>query len=164
MAANITYMDRIAGNTIIQFTDIDPALLEVDAVVEEQDTNLLMGNPPVIKMSVESFSSLVKKMEMQSPVMPGTITVKQSIPKRFIAVVYDIEHNPISLQAWIEEALMNILIKCNKHKVTTLAMPLLGTAYGSFKEQEIIDLLQTSLIENRHQYPRKILIYKLQTS
>ena len=155
-------MDRVAGNTIIRFTETDPVLLEVDAVVEEQDTNFLMGNPPVIKVTVESFSSLVKKMEVQTPATPGTMTVKQSIPKRFIVVVYDIEHKPITSPVWIEQALKNILINCEKHKITTLAMPLLGTAYGKFKDEEIIDLLQSSLIENRHQFPRKILIYKIQ--
>ena len=31
----LTQLDYIADNTIIQFTETDPALLQVDAIVEE---------------------------------------------------------------------------------------------------------------------------------
>ena len=43
-----TQLDYIAGSTIIRFTETDPALLQVDVVVEEQDTNLILGKSPVI--------------------------------------------------------------------------------------------------------------------
>jgi len=163
MANNIKALDRIAGQTIIQFTDIDPANLKVDAVVEEQDTNLLLGMAPVIMETIESFPALVDKMEQQVREMPGNIIVKQSKPKRLIAIVYDVEHTPICEESWVKEVLQKIFVQCYKHKINSLAMPLLGTTYGKLTDETIIDLLQYLLIKNRHHNPKKILIYEKQT-
>jgi len=160
MGSTLTQLDHIAGNTIIQFTETDPALLNVDAVVEEQDTNLILGKSPVILDTIESFPALVKKMEQQTCEKVGNVLVKQSIPIRFIAIVYDVEHTPIGMTVWIEEAIRNILAQCGKHRIKTLAMPLLGTSYGKLEEEHIIKLLQESLIQNRQQTLKKIWIYQ----
>jgi len=158
MVSALTQLDHIAGNTIIQFTETDPALLNVDAVVEEQDTNLILGKSPVILETIENFPTLVKKMEQQTQEIVGNVLVKQSIPIRFIAIVYDVEHTPIGKKIWIEDAIQNILAQCDKYRIKTLAMPLLGTSYGKLKEESIIQLLQDSLIQNRQQTLKKILI------
>jgi len=160
MGSALTQLDHIAGNTIIQFTETDPALLNVDAVVEEQDTNLILGKSPVILETIENFPTLVKKMEQQTQEIVGNVLVKQSIPIRFIAIVYDVEHTPIGKKIWIEDAIQNILAQCDKYRIKTLAMPLLGTSYGKLKEESIIQLLQDSLIQNRQQTLKKILIYR----
>jgi len=162
MASPLTQLDHIAGNTIIQFTDTDPALLMVDAVVEEQDTNLLLGKTPVIMDTIESFPALLKKMEQQVHEIPGNVIVKRSVPKRLIAIVYDVENTPICTKTWIEEALQNILAQCDKYEIKTLAMPLLGTSYGKLNEETSIRLLQDLLFKNRQQHLKKILIYKNQ--
>ena len=160
MGSTLTQLDHIAGNIIIQFTETDPALLNVDAIVEEQDTNLILGRSPVILETIESFPALVKKIGQQTREIVGNVLVKQSIPIRFIAIVYDVEHTPIGKKTWIEEAIQNILAQCDKYKIKTLAMPLLGTSYGKLEEESIIQLLQHSLIKNRQQTLKKILIYR----
>ena len=160
MGSTLTQLDHIAGNTIIQFTETDPALLNVDAVVEEQDTNLILGKSPIILETIENFPTLVKKMEQQTREIVGNVLVKQSNPIRFIAIVYDVEHTPIGKKTWIEKAIQNILTQCDKYRIKTLAMPLLGTCYGKLEEESIIQLLQYSLIQNRQQTLKKILIYR----
>ncbi len=160
MGNTLAQLDHIAGNTIIQFTENDPALLKVNAVIEEQDTNLLLGKTPVIMETIESFPALVKKMERQTRETPGNVIVKQSVPKRMIAIVYDVEHTPISKKSWIEKALQNILVQCEEYKIKSLAMPLLGTSYGKLKDETIMQLLQGMLIKDRHQYLKRIFIYK----
>lgn len=160
MTNNLTQLDRIAGSTIIQFTSTDPALLKVDAVVEEQDTNLVLGKAPVIMESVESFPALIQKMEKQTLQLPGSVIVKQSSPKRFIAIVYDVEQTPICREPWIKDSLENVLDQCDKYKIKKLAMPLLGTSYGKVKEDKVIGLLQDALFNKQYQYLKKILIYK----
>jgi hypothetical protein len=161
MGSTLTQLVHIAGNTVIQFTETDPALLNVDAVVEEQDTNLILGKSPVILDTIESFPSMVNKMEQQTCEKVGNVLVKQSVPIRFIAIVYDVEHTPIGEKIWIEEAILNILAHCDKYRIKTLAMPLLGTSYGKLEEESIIQMLQNSLIQNRRQTLKKILIYKI---
>lgn len=162
MPNHINQLDRIAGQTIIQFTDIDPAKLKVDAVVEEQDTNLLLGKAPVIMETVESLPALVDQMEQQVRESPGSIIVKKSKPKRLIAIVYDVEHTPICEESWVKEVLQKIFSECHKHKIICLAMPLLGTTYGKLTDETIIDLLQDLLIQNQSHNPKKIFIYKKQ--
>ncbi len=158
----INQLDRIAGQTIIQFTDSDPANLKVDAVVEEQDTNLLLGKAPVIMETVESFPALVDQMAQQIQVTPGNIIVKKSKPKRLIAIVYDVEHTPICEESWVKEVLQKIFTECHTHKIISLAMPLLGTTYGKLTDETIIDLLQDLLIQNQSHKPKKIFIYTKQ--
>jgi hypothetical protein len=160
MGNTLIQLDRITGSTIIRFTETDPALLQVDVVVEEQDTNLILGKSPVIMDTIESFPALVKKMEQQIHEIPGNVIVKESIPIRLVAIVYDVEHTPICKESWIEEALQNILMQCDKYKIKTLAMPLLGTSYGKLREETTMQLLQDSLIQNQKQTLKKILIYK----
>ena len=160
MGSTLTQLVHIAGNTIIQFTETDPALLNVDAVVEEQDTNLILGKSPFILDTIENFPAMVKNMEQQTCEKVGNVLVKQSVPIRFIAIVYDVEHTPIGEKTWIEEAILKILSHCDKYRIKTLAMPLLGTSYGKLEEESIIQMLQESLIQNRRQTLKKILIYR----
>jgi len=155
-------IDHIAGNTIIRHTDTDPALLEVDAVVEEQDTNLILGRSPVIMKSVESLPALLKRMEQQITEEPGNVIVRHSVPKRFIAIVYDIDHAPISLESWVEQAVNSILLHCEKFRIRTLAMPLLGTSYGELRGDTVIRILQDQLIHHQQAHPRKIYIYQIE--
>ncbi|MDZ7737348.1 MAG: hypothetical protein U5P41_15640 [Gammaproteobacteria bacterium] len=154
--------DHIAGNTIIRYTDLDPALLEVDAVVEEQDTNLLLGKSPVIMETVESLPALLRRMEQQIEETPGNVIVRHSTPKRFIAIVYDIDQSPICLEAWVEQALITILQYCEKYRIRTLAMPLLGTHYETLSRETLMNILQNLLIQKRPAYPRHILIYQIE--
>jgi len=160
MESNIKQFDRIAGKTIIQFTDLDPANLMVDAVVEEQDTNLLLGNAPVVMEAVDSFPGMVEQMEQQVPEIPGNVIVKKSSPKRLIAIVYDVEHKPICEEAWVLDVLEEIIIQCYEYKIKLLAMPLLGTTYGKLSDEKFIELLEDILITNHHKYPKRIFIYE----
>jgi hypothetical protein len=162
MANNIKPLDRIAGRTIIQFIDADPLTLKVDAIVEEQDTNLLLGKTPVIMETVESIPTLVEQMQQQIREIPGSIIVKQSKPKRLIAIVYDVEHTPICEESWVKEVLQKIFTECYKHKINCLAMPLLGTTYGKLTDESFINLLQDILIKNQSHKPKKIFIYEKQ--
>jgi len=161
MAEPLSSIDYIAGRTVIRFTDQDPALLDVDAVVEEQDTNLLLGKSPVILNSVESFPDLVRRMESQASHTPGQVILRRSRPLRLIAIVYDVDQDPICKPVWVETAITRILLQCQGRGVTRLAMPLLGTAHGRLDGKAMLRILQDLLVEHRPSYPRQIQIYKL---
>ena len=162
MSHKIKHLDHIAGKTIIQFTDADPATLKVDAVVEEQDTNLLLGKAPVTMKTVESLPVLLDQMEQQVREIPGSVIIKKSKPKRLIAIVYDVDHTPICEASWVQEVLQNIFSQCQKHKIKIIAMPLLGTTYGKLTDETIIQMLHVNLLNNRHHHPKRIFIYNKQ--
>ena len=121
----------------------------IDAFVEEQDTCLLLGKAPVIKTPVESFSSLVKKMERQKPGKPGEVMVIHSMPKRLIAIVYDLDQKQICREEWIETAIKNILQLCEKYQIRRLAMPLPGITHGRINEETSLGILDNML--EKHQ-------------
>lgn len=153
-------MHSIAGSTVIKFTNTDPALLSVDGMVEEQDTNLLLGKSPVVSVTIDSFPALIQKMETQMPQLPGNVIVKHTKPRRFIAIIYDVEQEPICQEIWIRDVLKQLIDYCEQYQIKTLGMPLLGNAYGKITETTSQQLLQQVLLEYRHQYPKKILIYR----
>ncbi len=86
MGSTLTQLDHIAGNIIIQFTETDPALLNVDAVVEEQDTNLILGKSPVILETIESFPALVEKMGQQPREIVGNVLDLVCFPSVIVRV------------------------------------------------------------------------------
>lgn len=131
----------------------------VDAIVEEQDTNLLLGRVTSIEETRDSFPALVKKMERQKPLGPGDVIVEGTLPKRFTSIVYDIEQDPVCREEWIITALANILEKCGTFKISTLAMPLFGIAHGKLSEEKSLDLIMQVLQQHRDKYPRKIWLY-----
>ena len=146
----LTQLDWIAGKTHICFTSTDPALLSVDAIVEE------------LKYSVESLPALINRMESQQQQLPGDVIVKKTTsPKRFIAIVYDIDQSPICQWEWVELALHTVFEQCEQLRITTLAMPLPGHLYGKLDAEASMAELQNILRERRSAYPKKILIYKV---
>jgi hypothetical protein len=130
----------------------------IDALVEEQDTCLVLGNSPVIKTPLESFPALVKKMERQKPRIPGEVMVIHSKPKRIVAIIYDINHKPICREEWIETAIINILQQCDAYQIRTLAMPLLGTTHGKIDIKTSTGILENIFIDHGPAYPEKIFL------
>lgn len=128
----------------------------VDAVVEEQDTSLVLGTEPAIRETRESYSLLVRKMIRQKPLAMSEIIVKKGYPLRFTAIVYDIEKKPACREEWVKAALKNILDQCKKHKVKTLSMPLPGTTHGKIGKEQSLNLLKSILLACNPVYPQKI--------
>ncbi len=160
---NLTQLDWIAGKTHICFSNTDPSLLSVDAIVEEQDTALVLGAAPVLQETVGSFPALIAKMESQHKELPGHVIIKKaSTPQRFIAIIYDVDQTPICKWGWVEQALNTIFEQCELLKIMTLAMPLPGLEYGKLQAETVMQEIQRVLRERGSAFPRKIIIYKLE--
>ncbi len=160
---NLTQLDWIAGKTHICFSNTDPSLLTVDAIVEEQDTALVLGATPVLQETVDSFPALIARMESQQKELPGHVIIKKTtMPRRFIAIIYDVDQTPICKWDWVEAALDTIFQQCELLKIKTLAMPLPGLEYGKLQAETIMQEMQRMLRERSSAYPKKIVIYKLE--
>lgn len=132
--------------------------LSVDAIMEEQDTFLLLGTYPVISETKEKYETLVKKMEQQKPLEPGQLLVRKTSPVRFVAINYDIENKPICCEEWIESSLKKLFAECNNLKIISLAMPLPGKKYGNISRDTSMELLKKILLLEKAAYPEKIFI------
>ena len=128
----------------------------VDAIVEEQDTSLLHGESHLIRDATESYETLINKMQRQSPLVPGQVIVKHTTPRKFIAIVYDIDRKPVCRLEWIATALENLLREMETYQARNIAMPLLGVAHGRRPGKDFMDLLCAMLPIVHADYPEKL--------
>lgn len=149
-------MSNTTNQAEISVCMIDQQPLIVDAIVEEQDTNLLLDTRPYIQDTQESYKALVTEMNRQKPLLPGQIIIKHTLPARLIAIVYDLEQSPVCREEYVTRTLENIIDELNKYKLRSVAMPLLGNAHGKIIEKLFIKLLHDSLTCRKLSYPEKI--------
>jgi len=146
----------IIGSTELTIAPPELPPFAVDAIVEEQDTNLLLGVEPEIREPYESYSTLVSQMITQQPRAPGEVIVKENHPMRYMAVVHNLEHKPTWKKIWIAKALEQIFCETINHRIKVIAMPMLGTIYGSLAVENFIALLRSALPTGHLSYPEKI--------
>lgn len=88
-------------------------------------------------------------MEQQKPGTPGEVLVIHSMPKRLIAIIYDLDQKQICRQEWIETAIKTILQLCEKYQIRTLAMPLPGITHGKIDEETSLAILDNMLVKHQ---------------
>jgi hypothetical protein len=129
---------------------------KIDAIVEEQDTSLLLGVTPIISETNESFDKLVSQMIAQQPRSPGEVVVKGNHPVRLLAVVHNLEQEPTWKEEWIANTLGHIFKESVNNRIKTVAMPVLGSIYGSLNYENFIELFRSALPPGNFTYPEKI--------
>ena len=128
---------------------------DLDAFVEEQDTCLLLNPEAEIREIRESYPALVKQMQDQHARLPGEVIVKENRPVRLLAVVYDLEQEPVCQLTAVKQTLANLMTVIQKYRLKVVAMPLLGTSYGPVSVDDFLELLQEA-ISHRPGYPEKL--------
>jgi hypothetical protein len=150
-------MNIMMGKTTISICAADRQPLTADAIVEEQDTCLVLGTEPVIRDTRETYEALVSKMERQKPLLPGQLMIKNTVPLRITAVLYDIEQTPVCSGGTVAMVLNNLLDTCSEYRLKSVIMPLLGCSHGGMKVSAFITLLQNILNNGSPAYPEKII-------
>lgn len=134
------------GAIEIAIAPVEYVPVEIDAIVEEQDTQLLMGIDTEINYPDEDFDTLIDQMLSGKSVRsPGQIIIKQAQPLKLKAIIYDINQKPSWKIEWIAFALKQLVTEIENYNIKTLAMPLLGTVHGKVDENESIELLCANL-------------------
>lgn len=151
-------MTTMMGKATISVCASDKLPLTVDAIIEEQDTNLILGTHPVISDTQESYPDLIRKMEHQKALLPGHIIIRNTIPLRITAILYDIEQTPVCTDELIAGVLNDLLDKFDEYKLKLVAMPLLGCAHGKIKTSGFIKLLHDTLKTKNPVYPAEIML------
>jgi len=112
------------------------------AVVEEQDTSLVLGETDEIREPGEKPAwYLANIADTQFLLTPGHVIVRDTHPLRLQAIVHDLDQDPICKATWVSQALHQIIEITEKRNIHSLQMPLLGTRYGGVEIQQFIDLL-----------------------
>ncbi len=138
------------GSIEIAIAPVEYVPAEIDAIVEEQDTQLLMGMDAEINYPDEDFDTLIDQMLSGKSVRsPGQIIIKKTQPLQLKAIIHDINQKPSWKTEWISYALQQLVTEIENYNIKTLAMPLLGTIHGNVNENESIELLCDNLMSKQ---------------
>lgn len=146
----------IVGSTAVSVAAPEAAPFPVQAVVEEQDTALVLDMEPVLRPPRQSTTALVKAMQQQRPRRPGEVLVRRGRPLRLLAVVHVLDREPGCRAEWIETALTGVLQRCVRYRIRAAALPLLGSVHGRFNGMHSVRLLREALARHNLPYPERL--------
>lgn len=129
------------GAIEVAIAPIEYVPAEIEAIVEEQDTQLLMVVDGEIEYPEDDFDTLINQMSSGKSRAPGQVLIKHDKPIRLQAIIHDIYQEPSCKVEWIAFALQQLVEEINNHQIKTMAMPLLGTFQGKIAEEQSVELL-----------------------
>lgn len=122
---------------------------DVAAVVEEQDTALVLGKPSKITVSDEQPSwVLANKLESQDELDPGSVIIRDNKTIKLLAVVHDLSQDPSWKAKWIEKAMNNIFNISNSYGIRSIKLPILGAQYGRYPMEDFLSLLAQRILQH----------------
>lgn len=132
-----------------------------EAIVYEQDTALVLTAPTDIKYPLESNKQLLNQAITQPELIPGSVLVRNQFPLQFFAIVHDLNQEPTWQEQWIVMALQTILRESEYRQLHSVAMPLLGTVYGSLTTTRFFELFRSVMASSAPTDLRQIQFYHL---
>lgn len=135
--------------------DLPP--FSIDAVVEEQDTALVLGDLGEVRDPGPQASwFFANKLESQTLVQPGGVLIRPGNPKRMLAIVHDLDKDPSWRAEWIAQALGNMLALAEPSGINAIALPILGAKHGRISAERFIAILLDVLRHSREHSVRNI--------
>ena len=116
-----------------------------DALVEEEDTYLVLSADPEVQETREEPEELMAELSKTKPAVPASLIVKEGRPLSLLAVVHDLSRDPSWKEEWVVGALDKIFREAESRKLRSLALPMLGTLHGSLEKQRFLVLLRQAL-------------------
>lgn len=139
----------LSGVTVMA-APLENAPFNVQAMVREEDTYLLLSENPTIREPRETVRQLTQEAAEFEPIPPGSVLRVGGKPLQLVAVVYDIEEEPNCRDAWIDLALKETLLIAQKNRFEAIAIPLLGVRHGKISPTHFIRRLVRTLGKNPH--------------
>jgi hypothetical protein len=138
------------GNLKVVAASKDSPPNPVDAIVFEEDTFLVMSADPTPKDPKVPMVRVMTSLIETQPRVPGTVLLQGRSPLRMLAIVHDFNQDPSWKEEWIENALRGVFQQMEKLGLQSLALPLLGTVYGTLDKRRFIELLVRALQGTGH--------------
>jgi len=135
----------VVGSVTITAAEEDEPPSDVDALVLEEDTYRVLSADAKISDSDEDLEELLKEAIEDGGAALGSVLVTGEQPTRLLAIVHDLNEEPSWREEWISKALDGIFLEATNRKLTSLAMPLLGTVHGAMATERSVVLLSRAL-------------------
>ena len=113
----------------LELTLADTAPFGVQGAVLEEDTFLVLGASPEVRVPHEHPVRVITGAFTFEPLEPGSVLVRSGPPLELQAVVHDLDQEPSCREEWVARALGAVLQACGSHGIEALAMPLLGSVH-----------------------------------
>lgn len=113
----------------------------VEAIVLEEDTYLVLSADPRIAPPEVSPVRMMTELIDFSPETPGSVVVVGDRPVRMLAVVNDVNQDPICREDWIHEALKTVFCHVETLAIRSLGLQMLGTLHGRVAPERFIRIL-----------------------
>ena len=134
---------------LITLAGEDSKHFDVEAIVLEEDTQLVMSAGTEIHDVRESFEALVKRAKKTGRLQPGSVIVKRGTPVKLLAIIHDLDEEPTWREEWIVGALQEVLKQTERRRITSLAMPLLGCRHGRLEPRRFAEFLKSAISKTR---------------
>ncbi len=122
--------------------------LNVSAIVEEQDTDRVLGECTEIRDPGDMpVWYLANKLSSAPQKRTGCVVVCGQHPCTLQAIVHDLDEDPSWSYDWIAEALHNIFSLTIEKNISSIQLPMLGNVHGRFGLENFIALFVEKLDE-----------------
>lgn len=128
----------------------------IDAVVEEEDTFLVLSAEARVRKPEGSFLKIMTNVIETRPETPGTVLLRGKNPIRLLAIIHDLNQDPSWKEAWIKSALNRIFHVSDRRKLQSIALPFLGTHHGTLDKKRFVVILRHALQKNSPSYLQRL--------
>jgi hypothetical protein len=110
--------------------------------VHAEDTWRILSADIGLKETSEHPIRISTDLIEDRPEVPGSILIQGT---RWLAIVYDLDQQPICRDEWISQALEKLLLMAAERSIPSLRLPLLGTEHGDLPWQRSLELICKAL-------------------
>ena len=114
----------------------------IDITVLEEDTWLIMGSAPILHETTSHPIRVMTDLINQQPHKTGDVLLRG---RQWLAVVYDLDQEPLCRAQWIISALQKILAQSEQKGITAVALPLLGSTHGPLSWSQSLEIIIDTL-------------------
>ncbi len=126
----------------------DAPPFHVQATALAEDTSLVLSaDTETIRDPDEHPIRIMTALYDEPTREPGSVVVKGTAPYHFLAIVHDFDQEPSFREAWVWDALGEILVQCKTRKVLALKLAPLGVGHGGLVFSRFRELLGVMLDE-----------------
>jgi hypothetical protein len=130
---------------------------EVDAVILEEDTWLIMSAEPKMGEPEEHPIRLMTELLEAQPKPVGSLIVQgKNPPLHFMAIVHDVNQDPTWREEWVASALKEVFREAERRKLEAVSLPLLATVHGKLVPQRFVELLSRTLLQTPITHLRRL--------
>jgi hypothetical protein len=132
---------RFGSVTVVAGTHRDPPF-QPEVEVLEEDTWRLLSAPAHASPAAEHPVRLMTALIDDRPARPGSVLASG---RRWLAVVYDLDQDPVCREEWVSQALDELLRTAARRRCRSLSLPLLGHTHGGLHWKRSLALLDGAL-------------------